>query len=97
MAIKPQGHRARHRALSIAPLLSPAAPPPAGILNVSAEDRTTGKKNTITITNDKGRLRWAGSNWSGAQALVNECRLLCSRLLCSSHRCGAHSLRPFPA
>ena len=30
---------------------------PAGILNVSAEDRTTGKKNTITITNDKGRLR----------------------------------------
>ncbi|KAL4447327.1 hypothetical protein ABPG77_007360 [Micractinium sp. CCAP 211/92] len=27
-----------------------------GILNVSAEDRTTGKKNTITITNDKGRL-----------------------------------------
>lgn len=27
-----------------------------GILNVSAEDRTTGKKNKITITNDKGRL-----------------------------------------
>ena len=27
-----------------------------GILNVSAEDRTTGKSNKITITNDKGRL-----------------------------------------
>lgn len=27
-----------------------------GILNVSAEDRTTGQKNKITITNDKGRL-----------------------------------------
>ena len=28
----------------------------AGILNVSAEDKTTGNKNKITITNDKGRL-----------------------------------------
>ena len=27
-----------------------------GILNVSAMDKTTGKKNKITITNDKGRL-----------------------------------------
>merc|ERR1711877_73995 len=27
-----------------------------GILNVSAEDKTTGKKNNITIINDKGRL-----------------------------------------
>jgi L1 cell adhesion molecule like protein len=27
-----------------------------GILNVSAEDKNTGKSNTITITNDKGRL-----------------------------------------
>merc|ERR1712118_291877 len=27
-----------------------------GILNVSAEDKTSGKKNKITITNDKGRL-----------------------------------------
>ncbi|EFJ11785.1 hypothetical protein SELMODRAFT_125427 [Selaginella moellendorffii] len=27
-----------------------------GILNVSAEDKTTGKKNKIVITNDKGRL-----------------------------------------
>ena len=27
-----------------------------GILNVGAEDKTTGKKNKITITNDKGRL-----------------------------------------
>eukprot|EP00999_Lentomonas_sp_LEN2_P000194 NODE_118_length_2230_cov_150.488350_g95_i0.p1 GENE.NODE_118_length_2230_cov_150.488350_g95_i0~~NODE_118_length_2230_cov_150.488350_g95_i0.p1 ORF type:complete len:654 (-),score=252.39 NODE_118_length_2230_cov_150.488350_g95_i0:179-2140(-) len=27
-----------------------------GILNVSAEDKSTGKKNAITITNDKGRL-----------------------------------------
>jgi heat shock protein 1/8 len=27
-----------------------------GILNVSAEDKTTGKKNKITISNDKGRL-----------------------------------------
>jgi heat shock 70kDa protein 1/2/6/8 len=27
-----------------------------GILNVAAEDKSTGKKNKITITNDKGRL-----------------------------------------
>jgi len=27
-----------------------------GILNASAEDKTTGKQNQITITNDKGRL-----------------------------------------
>merc|ERR1719171_2826186 len=27
-----------------------------GILNVTAEDKTTGIKNKITITNDKGRL-----------------------------------------
>jgi len=27
-----------------------------GILNVSAEDKSTGRKNKITITNDKGRL-----------------------------------------
>jgi molecular chaperone DnaK (HSP70) len=27
-----------------------------GILNVSAADKTTGKSNRITITNDKGRL-----------------------------------------
>jgi len=27
-----------------------------GILNVSAEDKSTGKKNKITITNDSGRL-----------------------------------------
>jgi heat shock protein 5 len=27
-----------------------------GILNVAAEDKSTGKKETITITNDKGRL-----------------------------------------
>lgn len=27
-----------------------------GILNVSAEDKTTGQSNKITITNDKGRL-----------------------------------------
>ncbi|PIK60171.1 heat shock protein 70 [Apostichopus japonicus] len=27
-----------------------------GILNVSAKDSSTGKSNTITITNDKGRL-----------------------------------------
>ena len=27
-----------------------------GIMNVSAEDKTTGKKSSVTITNDKGRL-----------------------------------------
>jgi len=27
-----------------------------GILNVSAQDKSTGKQNKITITNDKGRL-----------------------------------------
>merc|ERR1712070_249254 len=30
-----------------------------GILNVAAEDKTTGVKNKITITNDKGRLSQA--------------------------------------
>jgi L1 cell adhesion molecule like protein len=27
-----------------------------GIMNIHAEDKATKKKNTITITNDKGRL-----------------------------------------
>jgi molecular chaperone DnaK (HSP70) len=27
-----------------------------GILNVTAEDKTTGKQNKITISNEKGRL-----------------------------------------
>lgn len=27
-----------------------------GILNVSAQDKSTGRENKITITNDKGRL-----------------------------------------
>merc|ERR1711977_311659 len=30
-----------------------------GILNVSAEDKSTGKTNKITITNEKGRLSQA--------------------------------------
>ena len=30
-----------------------------GILNVSAQDRSTGKSNQITITNEKGRLSQA--------------------------------------
>ncbi len=38
-----------------------------GILNVSAEDKTTGKKNKITITNDKGRLSKAD-----IERMVNE-------------------------
>ena len=54
------------------PRQSPAGIPPAprgvpqievtfdidanGILNVSASDKSTGKQNKITITNDKGRL-----------------------------------------
>lgn len=29
-----------------------------GIMNVSAVDKSTGKENKITITNDKGNLRW---------------------------------------
>jgi L1 cell adhesion molecule like protein len=29
---------------------------PSGILNVNAVDKTTGKSNKITITNDKSRL-----------------------------------------
>lgn len=33
-----------------------------GILNVSAEDKKTGHKNTITITNDSGRLSQPGAN-----------------------------------
>ncbi|KAF7489888.1 Heat shock 70 kDa protein cognate 4 [Sarcoptes scabiei] len=38
-----------------------------GILNVSAEDKSTGKKNAITITNDKGRL-----SKSDIEKMVNE-------------------------
>ena len=30
-----------------------------GILNVSAQDKSTGKSNQITITNEKGRLSQA--------------------------------------
>ena len=46
-----------------------------GILNVSAEDKTTGIKNKITITNDKGRLtkeeieRMVQVSWSSWVAL----------------------------
>ena len=47
-----------------------------GILNVGAEDKTTGKSNRITITNDKGAPRGgaagaAGGMWfAGCQALL---------------------------
>ena len=51
--------------------LSPSLPPTAGILNVTAEDRTTGKKNKITITNDKGRLR-CGRGGGGASSSRGE-------------------------
>jgi hypothetical protein len=48
-------------AVGLTPFPPPSHPGPAaadanGILNVSAEDKTTGNKNKITITNDKGRL-----------------------------------------
>ena len=59
-----------------------------GILNVSAEDKTTGQKNKITITNDKGRLskddiermvqvrcRWGCSH---AMGLAGGARAVCS-------------------
>jgi molecular chaperone DnaK (HSP70) len=35
---------------------SPSILMPTAFLNVSASDKTTGKSNRITITNDKGRL-----------------------------------------
>jgi molecular chaperone DnaK (HSP70) len=38
------------------PLLPPPHTDANGILNVSAEDKTTGKSSKITITNEKGRL-----------------------------------------
>ena len=39
-----------------------------GILNVSAEDKATNKKNKITITNDKGRLSEEEIEWIVAEA-----------------------------
>ncbi|XP_078363217.1 heat shock protein 70 A1-like [Oculina patagonica] len=39
-----------------------------GILNVSAKDKSTGKTNTITITNDKGRLSKADIDRMVAEA-----------------------------
>lgn len=46
-----------HACCPLSPLFFPHLLPQAnGILNVSAEDKTTGIKNKITITNDKGRL-----------------------------------------
>jgi hypothetical protein len=44
-----------------------------GILNVSAEDKTTGKSSKITITNDKGRL-----SKDDIERMVQEvCRVVC--------------------
>jgi molecular chaperone DnaK (HSP70) len=43
-----------------------------GILNVSAEDKTTGQKNKITITNDKGRL-----SKEEIERMVQEVRVVC--------------------
>jgi molecular chaperone DnaK (HSP70) len=44
-----------------------------GILNVSAEDKTTGQKNKITITNDKGRL-----SKDEIERMVQEVRRACA-------------------
>lgn len=46
-----------------------------GILNVTAEDKTTGKKNKITITNDKGRL--SKDDIERMVQEVRECSTLC--------------------
>jgi L1 cell adhesion molecule like protein len=44
-----------------------------GILNVSAEDKTTGNKNKITITNDKGRLSQEDIDRMVKEAKTFEC------------------------
>lgn len=44
-----------------------------GILNVSAVDKSTGKENKITITNDKGRhCRYAPSGWQSHLVLPEQ-------------------------
>merc|ERR1712025_1008151 len=44
-----------------------------GILNVSAEDKSTGNKNKITITNDKGRLSQEDIDRMVKEAKTFEC------------------------
>jgi molecular chaperone DnaK (HSP70) len=44
-----------------------------GILNVSAADKSTGRENKITITNDKGRL-----SKEEIERMVCNCTLLIS-------------------
>jgi hypothetical protein len=63
-----------------------------GILNVSAEDKTTGQKNKITITNDKGRLskdeieRMVQEVRTAAAAWGPLCQSCC-QLRCCRHAC----------
>lgn len=42
-----------------------------GILNVSAVDKSTGKENKITITNDKGRINCSDLGKSVEFILIN--------------------------
>merc|ERR1712157_109304 len=44
-----------------------------GILNVSAQDKSTGKSNQITITNEKGRLSQAETKIEAKNGLENYC------------------------
>lgn len=58
---------------------------------MTAEDRTTGKKNKITITNDKGRLRWvceSEEDSSGTQGGAAAAVLAARRSMLTSWACG---------
>lgn len=59
-----------------------------GILNVSAVDKSTGKENKITITNDKGKDHvFEGGDWLAASVLPVKIypRFTCIRTWCSAY------------
>jgi len=59
-----------------------------GILNVTAVDKSTGRENKITITNDKGALMFIYRFWPTVRApLVSN--VVCRRLsVCDDLYCG---------
>lgn len=59
-----------------------------GILNVSASDKTTGKSNRITITNDKGRL-----SKEDIERMVDEAEKYKGKSLSPLHRCKGPDYR----
>ena len=64
-----------------------------GILNVSAVDKSTGKENKITITNDKGELQHKRIDVIGACAMLLVSVVACSKCSCCSLPLGLSAKR----